>query len=517
MLDINLNNQNDHNENIFEKKTKRNFLTSSLATVLLILVLAIASVVSYLPIRNIYFPAEADVYEYLESSNFVYNLANLTRRLQKSVNNDDDYDSRYENIKSVKYIISPIEESSVDIEPRTRTFTNMPDLSESILKQEIDKSILYIKITFDERGYPTVISSLGEKYKGEELRFNKNLFISNLTYWSEENLEAYANLEVEYIIPQDFGSHKDVFTAGMKDTQVFPDHAILILIIGAVGISILTIVAFAVPYEVQRNMGICRTFNTMFLEMKFFTWLVFIGLFALAVSIISDAYGYYGYSIANFIYDVNPDFYLIGIVLTFLLYFLIYLNIVYLKYIHYKGFNKGVIDNSLCGRIFLRFIRSLRETLKSILRLDLREDNYRKLMALVGINLLAIWILGSGRFLGFILSLGYTFLIFRYLLRIFDKAKELNDASRQIVEGNFNIQLSEDMGILSPMAKNLNNINEGFSLAVEKEIKSQRMKSELISNVSHDLKTPLTSIITYVDLLKNEDIDLETQNNILIF
>ena len=61
------------------------------------------------------------------------------------------------------------------------------------------------------------------------------------------------------------------------------------------------------------------------------------------------------------------------------------------------------------------------------------------------------------------------------------------------------------------MAKNLNNIKQGFSVAVDKEIKSERMKTELISNVSHDLKTPLTSIITYVDLLKNEDVESDTQ------
>ena len=56
----------------------------------------------------------------------------------------------------------------------------------------------------------------------------------------------------------------------------------------------------------------------------------------------------------------------------------------------------------------------------------------------------------------------------------------------------------------------MNNI-KGFRLAVEKEVRSQNMKTELISNVSHDLKTPLTSIITYIDLLKKDDIDEETK------
>lgn len=62
---------------------------------------------------------------------------------------------------------------------------------------------------------------------------------------------------------------------------------------------------------------------------------------------------------------------------------------------------------------------------------------------------------------------------------------------------------------LSPIVDELSKIDEGFQNAVNQEIVSQRMKTELISNVSHDLKTPLTSIINYVDLLKNKDLTQE--------
>ncbi len=54
--------------------------------------------------------------------------------------------------------------------------------------------------------------------------------------------------------------------------------------------------------------------------------------------------------------------------------------------------------------------------------------------------------------------------------------------------------------------ENLNRINEGISKAVEERMKSERFKTELITNVSHDIKTPLTSIINYIDLLKKEDL-----------
>lgn len=63
---------------------------------------------------------------------------------------------------------------------------------------------------------------------------------------------------------------------------------------------------------------------------------------------------------------------------------------------------------------------------------------------------------------------------------------------------------------ISELAERLNGINQAFSEAVEDRMKSERMKAELITNVSHDIKTPLTSIINYVDLLKKEDVQNDT-------
>lgn len=58
------------------------------------------------------------------------------------------------------------------------------------------------------------------------------------------------------------------------------------------------------------------------------------------------------------------------------------------------------------------------------------------------------------------------------------------------------------MVTVKAMAQYINRIGDGLDAAVEKSLKDERMKTELITNVSHDLKTPLTSIINYIDLLK---------------
>ncbi|MCH1959611.1 sensor histidine kinase [Romboutsia hominis] len=63
------------------------------------------------------------------------------------------------------------------------------------------------------------------------------------------------------------------------------------------------------------------------------------------------------------------------------------------------------------------------------------------------------------------------------------------------------------------LAENINNIGEGLEKSIETQLRSERMKSELITNVSHDLKTPLTSIINYIELIKKEDVTPEHVND----
>lgn len=86
--------------------------------------------------------------------------------------------------------------------------------------------------------------------------------------------------------------------------------------------------------------------------------------------------------------------------------------------------------------------------------------------------------------------------------------EEIKEALEQIYQGKTDIYLNQEEleGILKQMAIYINDIAGGFSNAIEESLKSERLKTELITNVSHDIKTPLTSIINYVDLLKKEDI-----------
>lgn len=89
--------------------------------------------------------------------------------------------------------------------------------------------------------------------------------------------------------------------------------------------------------------------------------------------------------------------------------------------------------------------------------------------------------------------------------------KRIQYGSKKIANGNIDYKINTDNMLFDfkQVGENLNNINVGMKKAVDEQMKSERFKTELITNVSHDIKTPLTSIINYVDLIKKEDCDNE--------
>lgn len=165
-------------------------------------------------------------------------------------------------------------------------------------------------------------------------------------------------------------------------------------------------------------------------------------------------------------------------------------------------------------RSFLTYkvCRWIKVTLEKIFRkVTDKQNTNRKITIIywgfVAISIILACFLWSG--IGFLILIAFWIWAYYKLLQYNKKLQKINEALRNIYEGNPNVKLNEEEleGTLKIMAKYINDIAGGFTNAIEQSLKSERLKTELITNVSHDIKTPLTSIINYVDLLKKEEIN----------
>ena len=113
--------------------------------------------------------------------------------------------------------------------------------------------------------------------------------------------------------------------------------------------------------------------------------------------------------------------------------------------------------------------------------------------------------------LGILLDMVITIGLIYYVIKRLNCYKKIEEQLKKVYEGDNKDRLNEEEFTkeFKEVARYINDISNGFENAVEEGIKSERLKTELITNVSHDIKTPLTSIINYADLIKQENIENE--------
>ncbi|MGN0424539.1 MAG: sensor histidine kinase [Acetatifactor sp.] len=184
-----------------------------------------------------------------------------------------------------------------------------------------------------------------------------------------------------------------------------------------------------------------------------------------------------------------------------------------------KGMINYIKERSLIYRFF-PFIKSKALGFYSaVQQFDLTQNAHKLILKAVLINAVILFVISSLWFGGFAVTVVYSALLYfflrKYISDLQKKYSILLRATNRMAEGDLNVSIDEELGVFEPFKPQMISIQNGFRKAVDQELKSQKMKAELITNVSHDLKTPLTAIITYVNLLKEEGISEEKRREYL--
>ncbi len=186
------------------------------------------------------------------------------------------------------------------------------------------------------------------------------------------------------------------------------------------------------------------------------------------------------------IVEVFPDMYMFFTVPIFIIGLLLILSLVK----HIK--NRTLFQHTLLYQLFKKLFIMVKHVF------DSGSTGVKIVLLIIGYPLVV-----AATFFMFPITMGVAAWLAMRKVKSFNRIKE---GVEQIKNGDLHHRIEVDgKGEFNQLAENINRITDGLKKAVDSEIKSERLKTELITNVSHDIRTPLTSIITYVDLLKLEN------------
>ncbi|MCC0680283.1 sensor histidine kinase [Clostridioides sp. ES-S-0005-03] len=396
----------------------------------------------------------------------------------------------------------------------------------------------YLVMNFDKDGKVNIVDSYGVDQKiisqmllskSREDLMETDLGGNSISY----KLSPIKNKTLVYAVPKvisqdnsyssynNYGmiySSDDIsrYINNVENNSYYKISAMIIKII----ISIVVIVAVAFPYRKSKELLGFEIITRIPLELLFIAIVIIQSIVALyPTDIISNTLNgnYVEYLIKNDISGKMANILVssMNLIYWFVIFSIIFVFIVLLKHILNVGIKEYFVKNTLTGMFLKWFKKSSKVVINQVRMTNLKEKPNKTIAIILAVNLLIIVIMCSMWFFGIILALIYSIVLFKvlsdYSKKTIREYNQLLDVTKKISDGNLEANMEDDLGFFNPIKDELGNIQSGFKKAVDEEVKSQKMKTELISNVSHDLKTPLTSIITYIDLLKDENITDENR------
>lgn len=361
---------------------------------------------------------------------------------------------------------------------------------------------------FDESD---IIHQLDERYTLVEGKDGKrSLLKANGTYvdLNQVSIHLPQNTEITY--------YCTMFVSPMtyNDTNIASGDEIAVLAGVALILGLVIFIYFLMnSLEVEEAINPYRTIK----QWKLLTVIIIIGLTSFIFTGASGMIGYFvmmgelqgalaRYGIAY----ATPISYGLYFFCMFIFYFLFSMLCFTVKYMFMNGMD--YFRNNTCT---YALYAKLKELGNKITEFDLRDNINQDILKFTICNALLVIVLYVISPSKTIFAIIYVMISFLYIrkqsMKVRGDYKNMLDFTEQLSHGHFDTEIEDDLGIFNSMRDRLNNLKVGFEAAVKEETKSQNMKTELITNVSHDLKTPLTCIKNYVILLKNTQADEATR------
>lgn len=377
-------------------------------------------------------------------------------------------------------------------------------------------SLLYMHIVFDEDGN----YSVKDRINMADFNFLNDSSYSLNSYetlddgteiYTEATLQSPKNIEVYFRVPE-----KPVLNSGYVALRYYSyegagNFVFISLIVSSI---ILALFLLCYPIRIVKEVQPFKSTSHIKGEIAFFVFTFAISFGAVCVVTVT------GYSINGMMemflekygFGYRPNLVtIINMVVWILNLIVISMALFYIKYIFACGFVRYLKEDTLIGMLFMK----LKNSVDMISNVDMKTPMDKWFFKITFVNFIAIIVCAVLWGAAFIPALIYSIAIFIWMKKKYEAIQvdylNLQGAAHSLANGNFDVDNDLDVGIFNSLNDEFKNIRSGFEKAVKEETKSQNMKTELITNVSHDLKTPLTGIRNYVELLQQENLDEPTK------
>ena len=382
------------------------------------------------------------------------------------------------------------------------------ELSENDLKELQKEYQYFIRLDYDAAGRLSIPYFYGESGKSSQQFAYESLKETSNPYFMSSELAPIKNMTFIYGIPK--GS-----TAGFDYGSGYYATSTISIFYESIVVLLLTGVTILIPLAGLNQFKLIKGWFKWPLEIVSIISTGLIGVYLLMIELIHSV-------ISNppFLLELSEKFsvnltFIQNLSLWFMLLLVTFMTLLYFKQLIVQGGRRTMRQNCWCYRLG-RFIYRQGKRLTEV---DLKEENTKKLALFIFIQAILVSLCCFGWFVGIIgviiYSVGLYIFLRKHLLTIQQNYATLSQMTKALADGNVDVEMNQDLGIFNAFKQEIVAIQGGFKKAVDAEVRSQKMRSDLIANVSHDLKTPLTSIITYTDLLKDETLSKEKREQYL--